>query len=267
MTVHLTDEDDKWIKDVKEFHQKPKINKFLGVMKGFFEEQKHPRNPKGQGGGGRFAPKGAPPAGTVPKGTTHVGITSYRANENTPIETVNANMKEFDGALRNIEGVRNVHVNAGWGGWEGGGEPSWKVSYQGNGEAMKLLAATGKKYNQDAVIVMKPPNYPGGQNTETADFKFDHLISDDKKKSIEASMSKKKIGGWTWHTNGGVTALRLANVPQWGGDINQHRANVRALHQEFTSDGNKVALSNSRHSVLVMENNDGENGYDRYIKK
>ena len=92
--------------------------------------------------------KGKP--GAEPEYTA--GITSARPGKGAV--QVRQDMYQF---ISEMEGARvaDVDVSMGRGGWEGGWEPTWVTSFNGNGNAVSLLARTAKKHDQDAILIMR----------------------------------------------------------------------------------------------------------------
>lgn len=230
---------------------KRSIDKTLAILKSNFDTNKHPHRPRGHGGG-QFAP------------TTHAGITSYRSNENTPIRQVLNDGYAFGKQLASLPGVSNVSVKPGWGGWNGGREPSWGISYRGNGEALRLLAITGKKFNQDSVLVIKPSGHPAGQESMAFDMTFPKRLNETLRASVEKHLVSNGLGGWSWGKKGKGTILRAIAVPQWGGDVGVHQTAFQKLQLDLAD--LKPRTSSRKVSVMVM-NNEGDNNYDSFINR
>jgi hypothetical protein len=210
---------------------------------------------------GGSAPRSTNPAG---RGLTYVGITSARP-EKTLSSVIYGDMQSFGRELRSIKGVSNVKLGRGRGGWEGGGEKSWIVSYKGDGEARKLLARTGKKHNQDAVLVYEPAG-PGKPGSPLFDLDLGTHLHADNRRQVEKLLPSLGIGGWTWFRDkGGNTVLRMVHVPQWSSSsAGQFQAQVAKVKSRL-SKAYKVTESHDSVAVDIMENNTGPNGYDSVI--
>lgn len=194
-------------------------------------------------------------------GKKQVGITSNRPG--MPPEEVFEDMREFEGKLREIEGVRNVSVKPGVGGWEGGEEPTWVVQFEGDGEALKLIAETGKQHNQDAVLIMESPGE--GNRQPVVDWEFNEPITPDERDAIQETLVDSGIGGWTWFRSpSGQTVLRAVAVPQWGGDANEHLRSADLVSDLFRQVGYAFEREDGEVGVQIMER-EGENSYDRLI--
>ena len=230
-------------------------------LAGEFEEDKHPRDGKG-----RFAEAAGESA-------TLVGITSARPVGEPDFrqnKQVFADMREFGDKLKAIKGVRDVTVKPGVGAWLGGHEPTWVVSYKGNGEANRLLAQTGKDKNQDAVLVMRPATNP-----ETAspikEFVFKSPVGTRFMQAMEGTLAKTAgFGGWSWFKDGGQSVLRCAFVPQWPTDKIKSKEDFEAAAKQVSRimamDGHEHAVRSLGAQVDVMERT-GDNGYDKVIGK
>jgi len=209
---------------------------------GDFEEAKHPRDDAGK--------------------FTEVGITSARP-EGDPGHTSNRvvfeRMSQFAGNLRTISGVENVTVQPGLGAWQGGSEPTWVVSYKGNGEATKLLARTAKEYNQDAVLILKGSDGAGASIAD--ELVFDHGVDGQTRETVHEALAKEGLGGWTWFKRGGKVVLRAVAVPQWGGDPGAHRDSVKRISQSLDHIGLTHQVNEKAVSVTVLERDKGD--YDR----
>ncbi|KKN47165.1 hypothetical protein LCGC14_0665610 [marine sediment metagenome] len=206
--------------------------------------------PAGKGGG-----KG--------KGEKHVGLTSARPGREEE-ETVLEDMLEFEALLKEIAGVSQVSVELGEGGWEGGSEPTWVISFDGDGDALSLIAKTAKKFNQDGVLIYEACKGAGCSPVVT--WTFGGSISDKERDIVQNLMVARGIGGWTWYNDGNQKALRAVSVPQWGGDAKKHLSAADLITESF----NTAGVSNSRKdfdaTVTIMEK-EGENSYDSYIEE
>lgn len=200
-------------------------------------------------------------AAARPQQEVSVDITSNRPGK--PSEEVFDEMREFEANLREIESVRDISVKPGVGGWEGGAEPTWVVNYKGNGEALRLIAETGKQFNQDAVLVMQSPGEGGGN--PVVDWHFDERVTPDERTAIEDTLVSAGIGGWTWfRDSSGRTTLRSVAVPEWGGEANKHLRSAELVSQLFSQVGYSYERSDGSVAVQVMER-EGEHSYDSVI--
>lgn len=211
-----------------------------------WQEEDHPRAPAGSSDGGQF---------------TVAGVTSQRPERSDP-KTVFADMANFRDRLSEIPTVSRVSVKPGVGAWQGGREATWVVSYRGNGQANKLLAETGKRYDQDAVLIMRAAKRGDPDAAPMAEYTFEHGIGTRQRDAIGEVLAEHGIGGWTWlKSPGGRTMLRAACVPQWGGDREVHLAATKAISARLSALGAAHAYSTHQMHVEVLE----RDGYDRVI--
>ena len=220
---------------------------------------------RGGPGSGHHGHKGRPGerGGSLPGkggGKKHVGLTSARPGREAP-EIIKEDMREFEEALRDINGVSNVTVEFGEGGWEGGSEPTWVISFDGNGDALSLIAGTGKKFNQDGVLLYESCNTGC---SPVVNWTFGDSISLSERDAIEDILVERGIGGWTWYNDSGQTALRAISVPQWGGDSDTHLSAAELISESFSAAGLNVSRADFDAKVTVMEE-EGENAYDAYL--
>ena len=185
-------------------------------------------------------PAGSPEGGQFCTDTTRVGITSARPGQTTGIY---GHMHLFEAELKKIPGVSNVSVKPGRGAWKGGpdqdlgSEPSWIVSYVGNGEARRLLAATGVKYTQDAVLVMGRCKGPKSACDPAVDLIFDKPVGQPQQDVIGRLLGAAGFGGWTWARVGQKTVLRVVSVPQWGGQTGRHIQTMGKVAKDLQARG------------------------------
>lgn len=185
------------------------------------------------------------------EGTTHVGITSARPGRMSS-KQVERDMHEFHAELRAVPGVSAVSVVKGQGIFFGAAEPTWVVSYKGNGEARRLLAKTADKYDQDAVLMMKR-----GKTDAAVDLTFDRHISAGRLQHIQAELSKQGLAGGTWFNRQGRTpTLRMASVQAWGGNKAEHLAATKALHARLGQLGMKSTMATHDIDTEVIERKD-----------
>lgn len=197
---------------------------------------------------------------------TTVGITSARPEGDpghTSNEQVFERMRQFEGNLRMLPRVENVRVQPGVGAWQGGSEPTWVVSYKGNGEAAKLIAQTAKQYNQDAVLIIKGGGGEGGASV-ASEFEFDRGLSRTARDAVHDVLAAEGLGGWTWFKRGGKTVLRAVAVPQWGGDPTAHHAASQRISEGLAKVGYTHRLLEKPVAVTVLERDKGD--YDRLAK-
>lgn len=177
--------------------------------------------PGGTAEGGQFCSD----KGARPFHGTAVGITSARPGRSN--REVFSTMREFEGQLKALPGVKEAKVRAGLGAWEGGSEPTWVVSYKGNGAAKRLIAQTAKRFDQDGVLMIR------GCKTDCdpmAEFTFDKGVSKAQRDAIHELLISHGLGGWTWFKSGkGKTTLRAVSVPAWGGDATKHAVETRVI--------------------------------------
>lgn len=168
--------------------------------------------------------------------TTRVGMTSARQGwTGRPARQVFTEMRAFERELRGIKGVTHVSVAPGVGGWDGGSEPSWVVSYRGNGEAKRLVLKTAKQFDQDGVLMLYPCR---GANCDPAvDLRFDTPLGKSTRAIIESVLVGEGLGGWTWMKSKGHAVLRMVSVPAWGGDAQKHLASTRRVMRHLRKAG------------------------------
>lgn len=172
-------------------------------------------------------------------GQTQVGITSHRAGR-TPGQAKAAG-EEWRQDLEATT-ARNVNVQFGIGGYEGGREPTYVTTYEGNGEALKAAARFGKKYEQDAVIVQKFVE-KGTAGAEPMDeLSFNRALTTQQIRAAENIIGAEGIGGWTWSKGpNGNTRLQMTFIPDWA-DYNRdtHSWKVDRIRRYMDSAGTPV---------------------------
>lgn len=197
-----------------------------------------------------------PPKGTHGTGRqVQVGITSARPGKT--IEQVTKEMDEFR-ALMEKTPVTNLSVHLGTGGWEGGSEPTWVTQYDGDGEAIKVLAQAGKKWDQDAVLVMRHVTEGGQPQTRLA---FAETIDMPEMREIGKVLVSEGIGGWTWAQGKDGPILIATSIPQWGGESEAHIKASSAIQGILKGAGYDVGLKTLYVDVTVME----RDTYDDFI--
>ena len=154
-------------------------------------------------------------AGRRPAVPEHeVGITSQRPEDDPGHQTnreVFTAMRVFASRLAAIPTVKNAVVKPGLGAWGGGGEATWVTSYDGNGEALKLVRDMARQYNQDGVLMIQP----GQGNTPVHEMTFERPLRQRQMDQIGDAMAQRGLGGWSWFKSGGKTMLRAAFVQEW----------------------------------------------------
>ncbi len=177
-----------------------------------------------------------------------VGITSATKDVTDP-GVIKHHMEGFARALKKLPGVSRPLVQFGEGGYKGGSEPTWVVSYRGNGEARRLIAQTAKYHNQEAVLLMSGCR-SAARCQPMVELTFDRPLQKAKQGLIETSLADTGFGGWTWFRNGsGKTVLRVTSVPQWGGDRHEHLGSTQRLSRALTHAG--IGFSKSVKNVRV----------------
>lgn len=139
--------------------------------------------------------------------------------------------------------------------WHGGSEFSWAVSYDGNGQARRLLAKTAQQWNQDAVLLLKRTD--GAKHDAIWEMTFDHVPL-----AVRTALAEpmgKYLGGWTWFKRGGQTVLRSASVPAWGSTNKAHASARVRIAEVFRRVGlpprSVVHISGYKAEVLQRERN------------
>lgn len=209
---------------------------------------------------GRLAPKGQGQCSSGSASDTLVGITSARPGK--PSKEVFAQMRGFERDLKAIPTVSSVRVQPGLGAWEGGSEPTWVVSYRGNGEARRLLAKTGRQYNQDAVLVLSGTH--GTSGSPMVEFAFEGAVRMNTRKAIHKVLVGAGLGGWTWMKSSGKTVLRAVCVPQWGGVEMAHMKASKQVSDTLGRLGLKHTTRVRRVRVEILER-EGEHSYEQAI--
>lgn len=154
----------------------------------------------------------APGRGSLP--AFQIGITSARP-EKTDVEVIRRDMEKFRDDMSKTP-VKDLSVKMGTGAWYGGGEPSWVTTYKGDGEAVKVIAATAKKYEQEGALVMRLAR-PGEKGDPLSEFTFDTDLTQDEITAIGNVLADHgfKNGGWTWSQRNGKAFLQVAYVRDW----------------------------------------------------
>jgi hypothetical protein len=232
---------------------------------------------KGGPGSGHWGHAGRPGArggsASASRGV-QAGITSYKEGERTDIHQIRAEMRQFRARLTAIPGVRNVSVEEGRGAWPErdeedritgvGGEPTWVTRYEGNGEALALMAETGKRYHQDAVLVMRfvGKDHPNAQPFDQ--ISFGARMDTKTMQVVEKTMIAKGLEGWTWSQDArGNSALQVACVPQWGGEAHVHTGAMGNVVRILSDAGIAARTSRLHIDPLVLD----ASNYDDFIQQ
>ncbi len=193
-------------------------------------------------------------------GKTAVGVTSARPGKESG--QVFEEMRSFADELNEITSIKNVSVTPGLGGWQGGRESTWVVSYEGNGDAMRLIARTAKLHEQEGVLFTRP-----GGDEPVSSFAFSDRVTPNERDEVENLLSEVGIGGWQWFRlpNGNPT-LRIVNVPQYGGDAESHRQAMKKLTQMFDAIEMPHEFNEVVKKVDIFEA-EGSYGYDTILER
>lgn len=191
---------------------------------------------------------------------TRVGMTSARPGK--PHALVFEEMGDFLEKLLAIESVTNAVVRPGLAGSaEWGREPTWVVSYNGNGLARDLIARTAMAKKQDSVILITE-----GDTEPVSEFTFNDQVTPAERDTVEELMDSVGFSGWTWFKvpgQGGGT-VQAANISQWGGDPQVHKDATRQLRQMFEAIDMPHTLEEYMANVEIMEG-EGDNAYQKYF--
>lgn len=211
-------------------------------------------------------PSGSPQevhAGKGSKGKhTEVGITSARPGKEPG--QVFEEMRSFESDLRDIKSVSNISVKPGVGGWEGGEEPTWVVQYDGNGEALRLIVQTAKKFEQDAVLMMSEPT--GDNSNPVTDWKFDEHLDPNERDWIERTLVRSGIGGWTWYrSEDGRSVLRAAHIPEWSGPSNEFLRSADQISRVMAQTGLRYDRQDGSLAIQLFQK-EGEHSYDSVLR-
>lgn len=203
-----------------------------------------PQDVHGEGGGGKTA----------------VGVTSARPGKESG--QVFEEMRSFAGELNQIPTIKNVSVTPGLGGWQGGRESTWVVSYEGNGDAMRLIARTAKLHEQEGVLFTRP-----GGDEPVSSFAFSDRVTPNERDEVENLLSEVGVGGWQWfRLPSGNPTLRIVNVPQYGGDAESHRQSMKKLTQMFDAIEMPHEFNEVVKKVDILEA-EGSYGYDTILEE
>jgi hypothetical protein len=191
-------------------------------------------------------------------GKTRVGITSDRPGKESKL--VFEEMRAFSKELHKITSVKNVSVTPGLGGWEGTRESAWIVSYEGNGNAMRLIARTAKEKEQEAVIFARE-----GGDEPISTFAFSDRVTPDERGNVEDLLVEAGVG-WSWlRLPGGQPTLMIMNVPQYGGVAEEHRTAMSKLANMFDVIEMPHEFNEVVRKVDILEK-EGPYGYDTILE-
>lgn len=204
----------------------------------------------------------SPGGGKQNRPTTYAGITSARPEKEA--EEVFSDMAGFEKALRSIDTVSSVSVEPGTGGWEGGSEPTWVVSYDGNGKALMLLAETGQRFEQDAVLLYEACEGEGC--SPVVDWSFSSPITIGQRETIEKLLVENGMGGWTWYQQDGLPVLRAVAIPQWGGEREAHLLAADKIGDSLNAAGIGYSRSDFEVKPTIMEK-EGDFAYSKFLEK
>jgi hypothetical protein len=193
-----------------------------------------------------------------------VGMTSSRPDRSDN-KIIFSDMREFESNLKKIPTISDVTVKPGVGAWQGVMSPTWIVSYKGNGQAKKLIAETGKRYNQDAVLMMREAK-PDKAGSPMGEFTFAGAVGPQLRERVGGLLAEHGVGGWTWFKSNGRVMLRAASVPQWGGQAEAHLESMRSVQKGLQDLGIQYDYATRAMHVEVLER-DGERSYDTVINQ
>ena len=176
--------------------------------------------------------------GVRPDLEIQVGITSHRPGktEEEAIRHMQAFRDELHSEASRTGAIELINVELGRGGWNGGSEPTWVTRYVGDGVALDKVLDYGKRFDQDAVLLMRRLD----KSEQDEDYAspsvriwFDDALTKDQIVDIEAMLvDANPYWGWTWEKRpDGSTALMLVDVPKWSGG--QKTAHIEAVGKVY----------------------------------
>jgi hypothetical protein len=128
-----------------------------------------------------------------------------------PLSRIKGDLAELTDALART-GVKDLHSSVGIGGYEGGQEYTFVISYTGNGEARRTIARFAQRWDQDSVLIMQR----GVKGTSPlCHIAFKEGFGGRSRTKIERMLVNAGFGGWTWYKDGGVRKVALAYVRPW----------------------------------------------------
>jgi hypothetical protein len=209
-----------------------------------------------------------------------VGITSYHATKPRTRGQVKKDAKALGNDLAKIEGVTNLSVRVGRGGWEGGGEPTMIVKLtaktdQARRGVQTTLAKYGQKWGQDGVLLRRKSSASNPNAQPSVSMAFDQAPTRKQKAAIQATLVEKVKEqyngdanvGWTWGRQGNKTTLESQCVNQWGGDPAKHTKALAETQSALKAKGTKFKASTSYNEVATLDSDDygTPNSYQKVI--
>jgi len=228
---------------------------------------------RGGEGSGHFGHLGRPGerGGSQPGDRTSVGITSQHSEEGGLGPRIVGERQlrtEMDALRRELTdaGVPGVRVSMGRGGYQGGWEQSFVLSYKGTStEAKRVLAMASARWGQNALLLMEPPTEGNTQAASDFTLTFDGALKNlDAIARVEKELSDARFQGWTWTTRGGKPVLQLNSVPQWGGTNEGHAKMTADLEQRLTTLGVMGERRDWSAAVTVVGDKE-EVGYQSFL--
>lgn len=147
-------------------------------------------------------------------------------------------MEDLREELTSLPGVSHVRAYMGRGAWEKGGEETFVLRFEGNGEARKALAMAGARWGQDSVLFMEPPT-PDNHHVVT-ELSFDRKLTKAEVDGINERMTAVGFGGWTWGMSRDryTAMLRVAAVPDYDAEADaKHAGRITALTAALDAGG------------------------------
>ncbi len=176
-----------------------------------------PQTVHGKGGEGK--------AGSQ-EGPTRVGITAARPGMSE--EQVRRRLDRLISGLERMDSVTDVYATHCRGTYQGGHEASYLVEYEGDGEARRLMADFGEANDQDSVLLLEPAEGKG--DSPLTDISLGVRIGRDDQERLNTVLADAGLGYWTWYRQRGAgTALRVACVPEYGGNAETHGVQMDAV--------------------------------------
>lgn len=132
-----------------------------------------------------------------------------------------------------------------------------------SGRAIELLARTGAKFDQDAVLVYSQHKIPNGVKSLYVDYSFKSVLPADRI-DLETSLAAHGLQGWTWLRSGGTSTLRLVAVPQWG----MSSKKLMEISSQLDSILSRVygsAPKRVRPAWVTLMELEGDSSYDSFI--
>jgi len=189
------------------------------------------------------------------RGEIRVGITSFIKKGVTSVASVKKAMDEFKGKMIELKGVSKLKIIFGTGIYIGENErqihePTWVVSYKGNGKALELIQATAKQHNQESVLLCREKK--SGNNHFAGEFELPKQIDKKDMRRIDKFIEQKKLG-CTWYKLGSTWRLRFISVHQWGGNDKKIEGQINVLKRYLGHIKVSRKLTKYRVSTGVMK--------------